>query len=396
MQRSKLLIIVGAILVGLMFAGFSCSSSSLTGARLYIQQKKYDKAYETLIQEVRTNPASDEGWYLLGYIYGERGQMDSMLVAFNKSLAVSKQFEKDIDDYKKFQWANQFNKGVSEFQKGNSLTNADSIKIIYDKSIDSFNKAIMIEPDSITSYRNLAFVYMNAGEFDEAISPLQTLIDKENSRDGYKFLGEIYYDKARKLKSQYDVSHNVQDSLNYMGNYDKAIKVLEEGRKNYPSDSDILVTLSNSYIGAHKTKVAMDAFKTGVEQDPQNKYYHYNYGVLLLGANNFQTAIDQFQKAIEIDPNYVNAQYNLGVAYLKWGDNLNQKADSLGMKNPNYKQTSELAKSYFEKSLPFLEKAVQLDASQADMWETIGKVYTVLGKQTEAKNAFDKSDQLRK
>ena len=395
MQKSKL-IIVGIILLGLTFTGFECSSSSLTGARLYIQQKKYDKAYEVLQQEVSTNPASDEGWYLLGYVYGERGQMDSMVVAFDKSLAVSKNYQKDINDYKKFQWANEFNKGVSFFQKGNGMSNADSIKILYDNSINSFNKAIMIEPDSMATYKNLAFVYMNAGKFDEAISPLQKIIDKENSRDGYRFLGEIYYDKARKLKNQYQTSHDVQDSLNYMDYYNKAIKVLEAGRKSYPQDSDILVTLSNSYIGAHKTEVAMEAFKTGVEQDPQNKYYHYNYGVLLLNGKDFQNAVDQFQKATEIDPNYTNAEYNLGVAYLKWGDFINQQADSIGIKDPNYKQKSELAKSYFEKSVPFLEKSVQLDSTQADMWETLGKAYTIVGKQTEAKNAFDKADQLRK
>jgi tetratricopeptide (TPR) repeat protein len=395
MQKSKL-IIAGIILLGLMFTGFDCSSSSLTGARLYIQQKKYDKAYEVLQKEVSTNPASDEGWYLLGYVYGERGQMDSMVVAFDKSLAISKTYQKDVEDYKKFEWANQFNRGVSYFQKGNGMSNADSIKILYNQSIDAFNNAILIEPDSMATYKNLAFVYMNAGKFDEAISPLQKIIDKENSRDGYRFLGEIYYDKARKLKNQYETTHDVQDSLNYMDYYGKAIKVLEAGRKNYPQDSDILVTLSNSYIGAHKTEVAMEAFKTGVKQDPQNKYYHYNYGVLLLNAMDFQNAVDQFQKATEIDANYTNAEYNLGVTYLKWGDFINEQADSMGIKDPNYKQKSELAKSYFEKSVPYLEKSVQLDATQADMWETLGKAYTIVGKQAEAKNAFDKADQLRK
>jgi cytochrome c-type biogenesis protein CcmH/NrfG len=30
------------------------------------------------------------------------------------------------------------------------------------------------------------------------------------------------------------------------------------------------------------------------------------------------------------------------------------------------------------------------------MWETLGKAYTIIGKQAEAKKAFDKADQLRK
>ena len=388
MQKSKLLI-AGIILVGLMFTGFSCSSSSLTGARLYIQQKQYEKAYEALQKEISTNPASDEGWYLLGQIYGERGQIDSMLVAFNKSLSISKQYEKDIDNYKKYQWVNEFNKGVADFQKASSYTNADSIKVLYDSSIDAFNKAIMIEPDSAGTYKNVAFVYMNSGKFDEAISPLQKIIDLENSRDGYRFLGEIYYDKAQKLKNKFSISHDVQDSVSYMEYYNKAIKVLEEGRKKYPGDSNMLLLLSNSYVGANKTEVAMNAFKEGVKLEPQNKFYHYNYGVLLLGAGDFQMAVDQFQKAIEIDSSYINAQYNLGVTYLKWGNDMNKKADAMGSKSEAYKEKIAM-------SIPHLKKAVELDASQADMWETLGRAYTIMGKQTEAKDAFEKSDELRK
>lgn len=388
MQKSKL-ILASIILVGLMFTGFSCSSSSLTGARLYIQQKNYDAAYASLQKEIATNPASDEGWYLLGMVYGEKGQMDSMIVAFDKSLAISPKYEKDVDQYRKYFWANEFNKGVGYFQRGNTATTADSIKMYYNKSIEAFKTATTLEPDSAGTYKNLAFVYINAGRNDDAIKPLQTLIDKENSRDGYRYLGQIYYDKGRQLKSAYSASKDVQDSLKYMEAFDKAIKVLEQGRKAYPNDSDFLVILSNSYIGAHKTSVAMQAFKEGVEKDPNNKYYHYNYGVLLLNAQDFQKAIDQFNMALKIDDKYVNAEYNLGVAYLKWGDYLNVEADKKGIKSDAYKDKIEMA-------VPYLEKVVQLDATQPDMWETLGKAYSIVGKQAEAKNAFDKADQLRK
>ena len=128
MHRSKL-IIASLVLVGLMFTGFSCSSSSLTGARLYIQQKNYEKAVESLQKEVETNPASAEGFYLLGFVYGEMGDMDKLIINFDKSLSISGQFQKDITEYRKYYWANEFNKGVGYFQKGNNSQNADSIKI---------------------------------------------------------------------------------------------------------------------------------------------------------------------------------------------------------------------------------------------------------------------------
>ena len=48
---------------------FQCSSTELTSAKLYIQQKNFDRALDVLQKEVEKNPQSDEGFYLLGYIH---------------------------------------------------------------------------------------------------------------------------------------------------------------------------------------------------------------------------------------------------------------------------------------------------------------------------------------
>jgi tetratricopeptide (TPR) repeat protein len=97
------------------FTAFECASAELTGAKLYITQKQYDKAKETLLKEVQKNPASDEGWYLLGYLYGDEQNFQEMLNAFDKSLSISKKFEGQINDYKKYAWQTSFNKGVAFF-----------------------------------------------------------------------------------------------------------------------------------------------------------------------------------------------------------------------------------------------------------------------------------------
>ena len=368
----------------------------LSIAKNLINKKEYISARALLEEFSKQNPENSEFYYVLGYVCGEVNDFDKMNEYFDRSKSLAKNIDLNITQFLKYHWAIQFNKGVKFFQDGNSSDDQEKINAFYNNSIEAFQTAAMIDPDSTETYKNLAFVYMNAGKFDEAIEPLQKIISMENSRDGYKFLGQIYYDKARKLKMQFEVSNDNHDRIKYLEYYDKTINVLEQGRHMYPDDSDILVTLSNAYIGANKTEVAMEAFKAGIELDPQNKYYHYNYGVLLLGTKDFPNAANQFEKAIEIDANYTNAQYNLGVTYLKWSDYINQQANSLGMKNPDYKQKSELAKTYFEQSIPFLEKAIELDATQPDIWETLGKAYTVVDKQSEAKNAFDKSDQLRK
>jgi len=389
MQPKKLLIAL-LLATGMIYSGFQCSSTELTSAKLYIQQKNYEKALETLKKDVEKNPQSDEGYYLLGVVHGELGQYKEMMDALNKSLAISDKQKENIVDVKKYHWSNLINnKGVVFFRNGINSNDPDSSKIYFDKSINAFENAMMIEPDSAITYDYLSRVYMNVKRFDDAIKPLETLIEKEHPLDAYKFLGDILYDKAGKQREKYQESKNVQDSLKAMEYYDQTIKVLEEGRKRYPEDSDILLTLSNAYIGANKIDVALEAFKAGIEQEPDNQYYKYNYGVLLLGANDFTGAEEQFSKAIEIDPNYENAIYNLAVTYVKWGASIQKVAEEKG-------EESEEAKQKYQAALPYLEKVVQMRPEEAPIWELLGRVYTIMDKTDDAQNAFNKADELRK
>jgi tetratricopeptide (TPR) repeat protein len=453
MKNSKLFIAV-FLMLGMMFMGYQCGSTEITSAKLYIQQKNYPKAIEVLQKEITKNPKSDEGYYLLGYVYGETNNYPDMVAAYNKSLEISKTFEKNIDDSKKYFWAQSFNRGVNLYQRGMKSTDSDSAKVYYDKSISEFNSAIMIEPDSIDNYKNLAFVYLSKGDNDGAIAPLQKLIEKnklhvkgsnlselpvigsnlseleaklgkpdkviesnykntavkqyiyekynlfvyleknvvvgydkisegkDEALDGYKYLGEIYYINGNNLKNQ-------GKDEEAKAEFNKAIDVLQEGLKLYPNDSDILLTLSNSFIGAGRTNEAIEPFKKGVEAEPENKYYRYNYGVLLLGIDDYQGAETQFKKAIEIDSVYDNAIYNLGVTYVKWGNYLNKKADEEGKLSEEYKDKYRLA-------LPYLKKAAQMKDATSQTWEFLGKVYSVLGMQNEANDAFKKADEMRK
>ncbi len=387
MQHSKLFIVISFI-IGMVLTGFQCSSTELTSAKLYIDQDNFDKALEMLQKDVEKNPKSDEGYFLMGHVYGELGELGNMVSAFDKSLAISDKFATKIGDQKAFHWANNFNKGVSNFQRGNKTTDPDSATIFYDRAIKFFNDAALVEADSADNYRNLSFVYLSAGRTEEAIDPLKKLIEMEKSEDGYQYLGEVYYTLGANKNIDFTNSKNLQDSIDAVAHYNNAIDVLEEGRNLYPENTDILVTLSESYIGADKIDVAMDAFKASVEQDPGNQHFRYNYGVLLLNANRYEEAEEQFTKALEIDPDYENSIYNLGVTYVKWGTQMNDEAEEQGIISEDYKQKYELA-------LPYLKRVVELDPTNGQMWEILGKVYSVLGMQEEAGNAFDKADQLR-
>ncbi len=380
MKHSKLFVIA-FLMLSMLFVGYQCGSTEITSAKLYIQQKNYDKAIEVLQKEITKNPKSDEGYYLLGYVQGEQGNFNEMVNSYDKSLAISKNFEKNINDSRKYFWAQAYNRGVSLYQRGVKSADPDSAKVFYDKSIADFNSALNIEPDSGDTYKNLAFVYLSKGDNEAAVEPLKQLIAREQALDGYKFLGEIYYVNGTNLKAQ-------EKNDEAKAEFNKSIEVLEEGLKVYPDNAEMLVTLSTAYIGADRGNEAREKYKKLVGAKPDDKNIRYNYGVLLLGADDFESAETQFKKAIELDPAYDNAIYNLGVTYLKWGTYLNKKADEEGKVNDEYKAKYQLA-------LPYLEKAVQMSDANAQTWELLGKVYSVLGMQEDATNAFKKSDEMR-
>lgn len=371
-----------AVLLALLFSGYQCASTEITSGKLYIQQKNWDKAIEVLNKEVEKNPKSDEGYYLLGYVHGEQSNFSEMVKAFDKSLAISNKFSNEISDTRKALWVTSFNRGVNSFQQGNRTNDPDSIAIFYDRAISEFNSAALIEPDSAETYKTLAVVYLSKGDNDSAIPPLEKVIKMEDAVEGYRFLGEIYYVKALNLKNQ-------ENETEAKAMFEKALEILKKGNQLYPDDQDMSLALSNTLINLGRPEEAVTLFKKAVDDNPNDKYNRYNYGVVLLSVEDYENAEKQFLAALELDREYSNAIFNLGVTYLRWGTYINKKAEEEGKMSSDYL-------SKYQAALPYLEKAVESESVDANIWETLGRVYSVLGMQEDATKAFSKADELRK
>jgi tetratricopeptide (TPR) repeat protein len=225
---------------------------------------------------------------------------------------------------------------------------------------------------------NLAYAYLNIGDREAAIEPYTKVIELTGEASAYAQVGEMYLQQGLVLKEEGKNDEATEK-------FNSAIKLLEEGRKKHPSDGDILLLLSNSYIAADKLDIAKDAFKEGVIQEPENKFYRYNYGSLLLNAEEYEAAAAQLEKAVEIDGNYDNALYNLAVTYVKWGAEMREQMEEKEVADEEYK-------AKFEAALPLLEKYLELKENESVVWDLLGKVYANLGMAEKSKEAFDKAD----
>ncbi len=483
--RSVLILTAFAIiLIYLSVTGFQCASAEVTGAKVYMQRQDWVNAEKQLLKEVENNPKNAEAWFLLGYVRGEQKNYTGMLEAFNKSLEISNQYEKDINNFKLKYWVDNFNAGVIYFSRYQN--NRDSIHYI-DKAIEAFKTATLIIPDSASAYKNLAYSYLVKENIDSAVEPLKKAVELSHEKDvdAMKMLGKIYYDYASRHTVKFDdpsnkrdikvgmttsdvkkalgepeiinkpqpqqatqqkgkrppkpapvqpeiekwiypkygltleIENNVVKTIDFKGEkyqeggvtvaldstefyaarewYDKAIEIFNKVRNIQPSDEETLAFLSNAYINAGRSEEALETFRASVEAQPGNKYFHYNYGVLLLRAEQFEDAIREFKAAVDIDPNYKEALYNLSASYVNWGVKLKQQAEDLALKQNLEEQAKyeALSKDKFRQALPYLEKLTEIDPNDIFIWELIGKIYANLGEVDKAEAAFKKADELR-
>lgn len=371
------------------FSAYQCASTEITSARLYIQQKNYDKAEEVLKKEVTKNPQSEEGWYLTGFVKHEKRDYKGMYDAFQTAMKIGKKYEREINQLLKASWAENFNDGVNYFNSANRASDPDTVKILRQKSINAFETAIMMQPDSNDTYRNLVFVYLSAGDLDGSIEPTERWVKRVKSLESYQVLTEIYYTKAEQQWMKYLSTKSAQDSVKAIELYQITEKYASEGLKKYTDDGTLNSFLFNTYISLGKRDLALQKAKDAVDANPNDKFTNYNYGTMLLEAKDYENAVKYFKKALEIDPNYENAIYNIAACYINWGIQVREKEEETNATNRTYKK-------YFEDARKYLEQLVELTPNDYKTWERLGQVYAVIGLKEKAEEAFNKADALRR
>lgn len=386
-MKKQYLAIFALLMLGIVFSGYQCASTELTSAKLYIQQKNWDKALSALEKEVEKNPKSAEGYYYMGVVYAEKDQLDKMVESFDKSLEAGPKFQNEIESYKLAEWADSFNKGVALYNRAASTQAEDSLKMFMDMAIGKFENAAMLAPDSTNSYANLVMIYLSQNEFEKAVEPLEKLIELEQDADSYYRLGFIIKTEGDELMKKFAESGNNADSVAAREKYDEAITLLEEGRSIHQNNSEIIGTLVDAYSAAGMLDEGIDAFKALAENNPDNESFIYNYGVLLLRMERFEDAVEQFEKAIQINPEYTDAKYNLGATYFNWALNLKKEAEEK-------EEESVDADKKFELAVKNLEAYSAEKPGDPKGWNALAKAYANLGMSEEANKAFEKFDEL--
>ena len=143
------------------------------------------------------------------------------------------------------------------YEKGNNYYEQGD----YDRAIEKYNMAVILNPQFLEAYFNRALCYYNKKNYDKSIEDYTRAVEIDSDNPLiYNNRGDAYYRK--------------QDFEKAIADYDKAI------------------SLNPDYLKAH-----------------------YNRGLAYACLQDYESAVQNFTKVTEIDPNFAEAYNARGLAY---------------------------------------------------------------------------------
>ncbi len=438
----SLLTKVAIVLVTVGFIAACGGDPNIESAKLNLNRGDYQKVLESADAALETNAENPLGYYYRGVAYSEMGKAQPYNQreekyrkagdAFDKAMELfvaqgrANSSEASLIEIQRTQlWAQEYNNAVVLIApEEGEPTNAD-----LNRSTFHLKNAIAIESDSIQTVDVLAEVYYMMGDLDSAVNYLEMAINQAEDNDTYRYLRLNYF-------------------MSESGQQERALEILNEALLKFPGDVELTQEVANVYLTLGRTDEALEIIRDLINIDPNNAQYRLVFGsqvyqfVLNMGddlrnANELiidktrdlrveerkqrpdaalvarlkseiaeaqalvisltseidlytQQAEDELQKAAELDTDNPLIFNTLGIIYQNRAANLFDRRNATEDMAAADRYDAE-ARDMLRKSLPYYERAAQLDSDNTDYWMSLFRIYTTLGMTDKALEAQEKA-----
>lgn len=242
----------------------------------------------------------------------------------------------------------------------------------YDASLKYFNELKAI------NYTGEKTVYFAKNKANDQEEPFAT----KKERDDMVKIGSHAAPRDEKIPSKKaDIYKGIASILIEQGKTDEAKAAIAEARKVNPNDSSLILAEADLYYKLNDVPSYQRLIKEALDKNPNDVNLVFNLGVTSANANQLEEAEKYYRRAIEIDPKYFNAYLNLSELLLRADGNFVKEMNKLGNSEKDNKRyevlKAERAKN-FNKVIPVLEKAVQIDPTNADAKASLESVRNAL------------------
>lgn len=342
-----------------------------TNAFNYNRNGELDKAREAIDKAIEHNRTMDDAttWMYRGIIYLniylseeyrhlDDDALNKALVSLNKAVELDERdrLNQEVEITPRIEAIGQlyFEEAVNQF----NMTDFGAAANLFEKA---FEVGRYIDKVDTLAKVNAALAATRAQEFARAVE---------------------LYGQAQEIGVQdAELYRNLAFAYRGMGEREKMMEVINEGRSLYPEDSGLLLEEINAYLAVGEGNKVVDDLKRLVEEDPENHSIFFVLGTIYGDETNEEMydtdlASEYYERAIEIQPDYYDAVYNLGALYINESNKIQVIANDLPLTaEEEYAELTEQANELIRKALPHLEKAYELNPTDEETKNVLRTVY---------------------
>lgn len=369
------LIIVVFCLIG---GGTTASAQTLMVEKAFelLKKKELDKSWEAIQLATKNEETAQDAraWYVRSYVSKELFKDDPQknanfgkeaLDAGQTSMALDQQekYHKECKAIASFIYTNYYNQTVTLLNSENyqdalvrlkSLTrDRRSFNEFYAEAsyLSGYAYLMLHQPDSTQNYfsqaltagyrdpliyETLASTYLDANEVGKA----RTMVD----------MGQILFTDDRGLKIA------ELNTLMKEKHYERAAQAAEQYLSSYKKDTEVMLLYGT---------VQGRLFDSNPEK--QEEYFGKRIAI--------------YEKILKLEPNNLLANYNLGITYYNKGVELINNEEVFEKDIFEFDQLLNVCAGLFQKALPFVLKANQLDPSNFNALKALEGIYYNLNEQ---------------
>jgi tetratricopeptide (TPR) repeat protein len=409
-MKSRYVIIASALFLSV--AGFA-QKNEIKAAEKAIKSGKADEAITILasVEHMVVNlPDADKAQYYFvkGNAYfdlaNKNVEADKNLSLAAKAYQELLAAEKASD---KIKYSTQAATSITEI-KG-KLINAAIADTKVDKNAEGAKKlyeAYSLEKKDTINLYYAASTYVSAKDYDNALKLYEELkvlnysgkanyfyaVNKVNNQEDF-FTTAADRDRLVKMgthekprneavpSKRGEIYKNIALIYVQQGKAAEAKKAVSDARKANPEDTSLILTEANLYLEAKDMDTYKKLIAEALEKNPNDVDLIFNLGVVNAGAKNNAEAEKFYNRVIELDPKYINAYINMAALKLDNEKVIIDAMNKLGTSADDMKRYNALKKKredLFKSTIPYLEKAVELDPKNVDVSKTLLNVYSAL------------------
>jgi len=171
------------------------------------------------------------------------------------------------------------------------------------------------------------------------------------------------------------------------------VRTLQDAIVRFPAEPWFLQNLINFYIYSGQEQTAVEYLAQAIEREPNVAQYHHIKGNLDENLGNYEEALKDFDNALALDPTLADAMAGKGRVYYNKAVKLNEAAAMIS-DNKEYKKALAEMTEVFRQSLPYFEKAHEMDPTDRQYLVILKGLYYRFGMEAKYNEVSEKLNNL--